>query len=142
PRDPNFAQTVVWLIQHGAPGAFGVVVNRPVKAPGLPVPVFRGGPCESQGLLMLHGHEDWIEASELAEREVVPGIFLGDAHALKRITDPAPNQTLRFRLFAGNAGWGPGQLESEVAAGAWAAMAATADCLFDPPPDDLWQQLL
>lgn len=45
-QEASFRQTVVLLLQHGDQGAFGLVVNRPVKVDGLPFPVFAGGPCQ------------------------------------------------------------------------------------------------
>ena len=49
---------------------------------------------------------------------------------------------VRYRMFAGYAGWGPGQLEGELAAGAWAIVPANAEVLFDSPLDEMWTQLL
>src|SRR6266852_7769528 len=84
-QDPSFRQSVVLLLQHGDAGAFGLVVNRAVTVEGLPFPMFAGGPCESQGLLMLHGHAEWSEASaDPPPKEVAPGVFLGDASCLSR----------------------------------------------------------
>jgi len=142
-QDPNFRKTVVLLLQHGSGGAFGLVVNRPAKVEGMPFPVFAGGPCGSQGLLMLHGHADWIEGDDDNEaKTVAPGVFLGDASCLKRVKETPEEQTPRYRMFAGYAGWGPGQLEGELAAGAWAVIAANGETLFDTPLDDMWAQLL
>src|SRR5438270_8305559 len=120
-QEASFRQTVVLLLQHAAEGAFGLVVNRAVSVEGLPFPVFAGGPCQSEGLLMLHGHADWVESvTEAVPREVAPGIFLGDASCLSRIGDGATEADHHYRMFSGYAGWGPGQLEGELAAGAWA----------------------
>ena len=141
-QDPNFRKTVVLLLQHGADGAFGLVVNRPAAPKGLPFPVFKGGPCGSQGMLLLHGHPEWQDGTEEEGKGVVPGIFIGDAACLKRLTDPASAKGLKFRLYSGYAGWGPKQLEDELASGAWAVVRATADLLFDTSIEDLWQQLL
>ena len=144
--DPNFSQSVVLILGHGGGGAFGVIVNRPVEAAGLPFPVHHGGPCPGPGLVLVHGHAEWLDGSSPAEeelsdnREVAPGIYLGDAACLKRATTPAPGQVLRFRVFRGYAGWGPGQLEREIAAGAWAVVQATP-VFFDVPAEDLWVQL-
>jgi len=69
-RDPNFRQSVVLVLEHGDGGALGVIVNRPVPAKELPMPVFMGGPCQSPGLIMLHGHADWGNAS--SGRELSP----------------------------------------------------------------------
>ena len=60
-QDANFRQTVVLLLKHGSEGAFGLVVNRPAKAEGIPFPVFGGGPCPMKGFIMLHGHADWVD---------------------------------------------------------------------------------
>lgn len=142
-QEASFRQSVVLLLQHGDQGAFGLVVNRPVKVDGLPFPVFAGGPCQAQGLLMLHGHPDWTEPSAAQSlKEVAPGVFLGDASCLSRISDAATEPAPRYRMFSGYAGWGPGQLESELAAGAWAVVPATGQLLFDVPADELWYRLV
>ncbi len=142
-KDPSFRQAVVLLLQHGAEGAFGVVVNRPVPVDGVPFPVFTGGPCEAQGLVMLHGHAEWVESSaEPPPKEVAPGIFLGDASCAGRVTDPPTGQVLRYRMFMGYAGWGPDQLDGELATGVWAVVPATGQLLFDTPVADLWFRLL
>jgi putative transcriptional regulator len=146
-QDPNFRRTVVFLLAHNAEGAFGLVVNRPAEAKELPWPVFVGGPCPSPGLIMLHGHREWAESGddepdeEEKERQLAPGIFSGDAVCLDRITQAEDNETLRFRVFSGYAGWGGGQLESEVAAGAWSVAMANGSILFDTPVEELWDRL-
>src|SRR5262245_9152670 len=104
--DPNFARTVVLILAHSEDGAFGVVVNRPAPKAGLPFPVFHGGPCPAPGLFMLHGHGDWLEAppepdDNQPRREVAPGIYLGDASCLKRASEVAGEDKLRFRAFQG-----------------------------------------
>jgi putative transcriptional regulator len=132
--DPNFKQTVVLILAHDGAGAYGVVVNR--RVPDMELPVFRGGPCQSPGLVMLHGEQDWVNEET---PEVAAGIFVGDADCLNRAREAeAPH---RFRLFTGYAGWGPGQLEGELSAGAWAIVSATASLLFEVPPEDLWTEL-
>ncbi len=143
-KDPSFRQSVVLLLQHGAAGAFGLVVNRPASVEGLPFPLFVGGPCEAQGLLMLHGHADWAPepSADAPKPEVAPGIFVGDADALSRATQAESDTPLRFRVFKGYAGWGPSQLEGELSAGAWSVVAAEGDVLFETPIDDLWSNLL
>jgi putative transcriptional regulator len=143
-RDPNFANSVVLLLAHGPEGAFGVVVNRPSPTEGLPWPLFAGGPCPSPGLVMLHGHPEWVEPppdeDEGPGREVAPGIFSGDAACLERASQPEAGPC-RVRVFHGYAGWGAGQLEGELAAGAWALVPASGDRLFDIPYEDLWERL-
>jgi putative transcriptional regulator len=145
--DPNFRRSVVLILEHGAAGAYGVVVNRPVAAEGLPLPVHNGGPCPSPGLVMLHAHREWLgqapapEERTPAEPEITAGIFVGNAACLERAAQPVPGETFRFRLFRNYSGWGPEQLEQELAAGAWTTVAATAELLFDVPADELWLRL-
>jgi putative transcriptional regulator len=146
-KDPNFAQTVVLLLAHSSEGAFGVVLNRPIEAEDLPFPLFDGGPCPSPGVVILHGQADWVEAPDDAEEapakpEVAPGIFVGDETCLSRAAHPIPGQEPRCRVFRGFAGWGSGQLEQELASGAWALTAATGQLLFDTPIEDLWVGLV
>jgi putative transcriptional regulator len=146
-QDPNFRHAVVLLLAHNAEGAFGLVVNRRAKAEGLPWPLFVGGPCPSPGLMMLHGHPAWAhkeeeESDEDKESpEVAPGIFVGDASCLERAGNLPEGQEGRYRVFSGYAGWAGGQLEGELASGAWALAPASGPALFDTPTDDLWEQL-
>lgn len=146
-QDANFKRTVVFLLAHNTEGAFGLVVNRPAEAQGLPWPVFVGGPCPSPGLIMLHGHPEWAEPEDgdsqsEKERELAPGIYSGDAACLDRVTEADAADTLHFRVFSGYAGWGGGQLEGELAAGAWSIAVANAALLFDTPVAELWDRLL
>ena len=138
-EDPSFRRSVVLVLQHGPEGAFGLIVNRQVQAKGLPFPVYRGGPCESPGMFMLHGHVEWRDGDDGG---VADGIFVGDAECAQRVSDQADPDEKRFRMFTGYAGWGPHQLENELAAGAWAVVPANGDVLFDTPIDDLWANLL
>jgi putative transcriptional regulator len=139
-KDKHFFQSVVLLLKHNDEGAFGLVVNRPAKADGIPFPVFDGGPCPMDGFIMLHGHANWLEPSP--ENEVAPGIYLGDRSCMDRVTDPSPDQVLRVRVFSGYAGWAPDQLEGEIAAGAWSIASASGPVLFDTPTEDLWDSLV
>jgi putative transcriptional regulator len=140
-RDPSFAQTVVLLLAHNSDGAFGLVVNRSVEAEGLPFQLFAGGPCPSPGLIMLHGYPDWLEQPD-GKHEVAPGVFMGDAACLDKAGKLPAGAPGRFRVFNGYAGWGSGQLEGELSAGAWAVVPATGEVLFDTPVEALWDNLL
>ena len=142
-RDPNFHRTVVLLLQHGAEGALGLVVNRPAQVEGLPFPIFAGGPCPSPGLFLLHGHREWLEAPpDSPEGQVAPGIFLGDASCVARVSEPGAGASLRFRVFTGYAGWGPGQLDGEVEAEDWIVTDFAATDAFTDEPDALWKTVL
>jgi putative transcriptional regulator len=140
-QDPNFRRTVVLLLAHNDEGAFGLVVNRPATAEGLPWPLYTGGPCKSPGLMLLHAHADWAQPDgEEAAPQVAPGIFVGNAACLERASN-LPPQEGRFRVFSGYAGWSAGQLEGELASGAWALASASAALLFETPTEELWERL-
>ena len=144
-QDPTFQQTVILLLQHDQSGAFGLVVNRPLppQAWTLPFPLYLGGPCKSEGLLMLHGHQEWMDMQTQQEKQIVPGIFIGDEECVKQATQQhAEEATGRFLMMTGYAGWGPGQLENEISQGAWALVKATSENLFEISAQDKWASLL
>jgi len=139
--DPNFAQTVVLLLQHGSEGTFGLIVNRPIHVEGFDVPLYVGGPCEMQGLFLLHGYPQWSDNTESQGGCVASGIFLGNETIMNRLKDD-PEAHPRFRVFTNYSGWGPDQLEHEISSGAWAVVPASGTKLFDIPVELLWQRLL
>jgi putative transcriptional regulator len=139
-EDPNFNRTVVLVLQHGPEGAFGLVVNRPLKSEKLPFPIYVGGPCKLDGMLLLHGHADWAEGPESGE--VCPGVYMGDSACAERVANREPGQELRFKMFSGYSGWGPQQLEGELAEKAWAVVKASSEHLFGTPVEELWTSVL
>ena len=153
--DPNFARTVVLLLQADEEdGALGLVLNRPTgtgvdevlpdwaaltAAPGV---VFTGGPVQPQAAICLgHRRVGGPELASYAELEGVPGGAVGTVDL-----DAAPEDLARavgeVRVFAGYAGWSPGQLEAEVEEGAWWVLDSLPADPFDPRPDELWQRVL
>ena len=137
-KDKYFGQSVVLLLEHGPEGAFGLVLNQRAEAEELPFPLFMGGPCSFKGLIMLHGHEEWNEATE---RQVMPGVFLGDAACLEKAAEAEVKDDLRFRVFTGYSGWGPKQLEHELTEGSWVVRQGSSQYVFDTPVDELWVRL-
>jgi putative transcriptional regulator len=137
-ESPRFGQSVILLLQHREAGAFGLVVNRRGPDRGLPFPVFSGGPCKAEGFLLLHNHPEWTSSPE---KQVAPGIFVGDFACFKRVSEAAPGHGFRFRAFTGYACWDPGQLERELAAGLWRVQPASGGVLFETPVEDLWDRL-
>jgi putative transcriptional regulator len=145
--DPNFAKTVVLLCDFVPDGAFGIVLNRPTDMPasamvklepavehGNDLPLCIGGPVEPQrGWILL------ADAPEDAEyRTIVDGLYLSTSPVLlRRVLDtrPAP----RARVLAGYAGWGPGQLDEELAQSAWLMSDVELDLIFDVDPALMWE---
>jgi putative transcriptional regulator len=140
-RDSFFGRTVVLMLQHGPEGAFGLVLNRPAKAKDLPFPIFVGGPCKMDGLLMIHGREEWLQADAESNMEVCPGVFLGTSEQFEKATEVDDTTEGKFRVFTGYAGWGPEQLESEMQEGAWIVLPASGEIIFDTPAQELWESL-
>lgn len=139
-KDTFFGQTVILMLQHGEEGAFGVVLNRPAPVKDLPFPLFIGGPCKFQGLIMVHAHPEWTEPDE--RQEVCPGLFLGNAECINRISEMEGSEDYQFRVFTGYSGWGPNQLERELTEGSWAITRSTAQEIFAAPLEELWSRLI
>lgn len=144
--DPNFRHTVVLVGEHNADGALGVVLNRALDVtvreavPGLAdlvppdAPLFQGGPVQPSSPVLLAEFADPDLADILAFGSV--GFLVGEVSA-----GVAPH-VLRARVFAGYSGWGPGQLEAEIAADSWILEPARADDVFTEAPDLLWSRVL
>ena len=146
--DPNFARTVVLLIEHGEEGALGVVLNRATPMPvAEPLPawhehaaeppvVFFGGPVQRQSAICL-GQSD-VPTRSAGWAPVFDTIGTVD---LNEAPSDVPG-VKRIRVFAGHAGWGPLQLEDEMDEGAWVICDARADDVLDPEPDLLWDRIV
>lgn len=146
--DPNFAQTVVLLCDYTEEGAFGLVVNRPMQEPAWtlvstepPVrvdPALRlwiGGPVDPQRTWVLMAD---AQGPEDEQREISPGVLLSVSHALTLQLLQSPPSS-RARLIVGYSGWGPGQLDDEIAASGWLTMDVDAGLIFGTPPEDMWE---
>jgi putative transcriptional regulator len=140
-RDTFFGRSVILLLKHDGEGAFGLVLNRPHKSENTPFPVYVGGPCKLEGLLMIHGEPDWTDEAGEPPTEVCPGIYLGDTACFEKVNNADGAADWKFRIFAGYAGWGPDQLESELSQGAWIVLPAQGELVFATPPEDLWKRL-
>jgi putative transcriptional regulator len=150
--DPNFRETVVYMVHHDRGGAMGLVINRvlgtgpldkmleglgvaPNGAAGHDLRVHYGGPVEPARAFMLHSPEyhapDTVVLSDQVALTLSPRV----------LEDIAAGRGPRRSLFAlGYAGWGPEQLEGELAAGAWVVVEPDADLLFDHDAATKWQR--
>ena len=146
--DPNFARTVVLLCEYTEKGAFGIVVNRQMNEPAWTLvkteppirvdPELRlwiGGPVEPQ--------RTWVLMSEAQgpddeQREICPGVLLSASHELTLELLQAPPRS-SARVVIGYAGWGPGQLDQELAASAWLMMEVDPALIFGVAPDQMWE---
>ncbi len=140
--DTDFTNAVILLLEHDeTQGAYGIVINRKGEVPPdsekQPFPVYVGGPCEmNKRITILHG----IRRLSNKKLRIVPGLWYGTPKTLERaLTLPLDDH--RFKVLTGCAGWRAGQLEKEIAVGAWHVVEATPELVLDGDPDELWQNL-
>lgn len=153
-QDPNFQRTVLLMVEHDESASFGLVLNR--NSDLLISDLFSslecqwtgegaatvnwGGPVQLNSGWMLLGDSLSLvpDGEELAT--VVPGVhFAASMDVFRHVADDPPND---LRFFLGYAGWGPGQLESEIAQGAWLSAPATPELIFGAPADQMWDQVV
>ncbi len=147
--DPRFAEQVILICAHGEDGAMGVAVNKPnpyfsleeiLRSAELPVPdkklppVYIGGPVELESAFVLYrssyqvGHQLEIGESLCLSRE---------SKILEDISEGRGPEDYLFLL--GYAGWGPGQLESELLADGWLSLPASESIIFDILDENKWR---
>ncbi len=144
--DPNFAQTLTYIVEHNANGAMGLVVNRPQdlnladileqlrpdeEAPlgTLHMPIYLGGPVQTDRGFVLHSSECSYQATV-----ELPGLSLSTSQDVlfAIAAGTGPQQSL---ITLGYAGWEAGQLEEELADNAWLNCPFNADILFATPSE-------
>ena len=145
--DPNFERTVVLIAEHNDDGAMGLILNRRSETPvSDAVPdlaeivdgdemMLVGGPVQSQSVIVVAEFDDPEEAAALIFDDVGLAAAVDDVDAL-------PGHTRRARVFAGYAGWGPGQLEAELEREDWITEPAQRDDLFVTDSNALWGSVL
>lgn len=140
----SLAGTVIYLCEHTPQGALGLVINRPTDltlgallerlelqlavAPERDAPVFFGGPVQTDRGFVLHApggtYSSSIRLGEMAlttSRDILQAVAEG-------------NGPQRLLVTLGYAGWGAGQLETEMAANAWLSVYASPEIIFDVEP--------
>ena len=145
--DPNFAKTVVLLIAHNDEGAMGVIINRPTEvelgqmigeledAEARARPVWVGGPVAHWQLVLLFRSDEGSDQDEPVFEDVY---FSASREVLEGLLE----RGMEFRIYAGYAGWAPGQLESERDRGDWHVLKADAETVFDRSSPEIWPELI
>jgi len=148
-KDPNFARSLTYICEHGEQGAMGIVVNRPTELrlgdileqmeitstdPTAELePVYSGGPVQPDRGFVLHtGGDRWASTLRVTDRislttsrDILEAIAKGDG----------PDRML---IALGYAGWGSGQLESEMLANAWLSGPADMEIVFGRRAEERW----
>src|SRR6266568_8489639 len=153
--DPNFRRTVILIVEdEPEEGTLGVVLNRPTEVQvgqvleswtelvTGPTVVFKGGPVSPNSALALalaQGEEEPLGWRSLDGSSLMSRIGLVDLEAPPELL---AGGITSLRVFAGYAGWGPGQLQAEIEEGAWYVIPAEPADAFAAEPERLWQMVL
>jgi putative transcriptional regulator len=147
--DPRFHHSVVLLLAHGEDGTLGLIINRAteiplsevlpdLESPGLSSHLlFFGGPVGLNGLLFLIRSDTPPERANQVMEDVY---FSGDPALLEKLLD-RNEDSHDLRVYAGRAGWAPGQLEGEIARGSWGLVRGNPHTVFEDDGDDIWRDL-
>ena len=152
-KDPRFQKTVIYMCAHNSDGAMGLVINRALESLSFPdmlkqleidvsgvgerINVHFGGPVESGRGFVLHSQDYLQEATMVVDRDLA---LTATIDILKAIAfGTGPRQSL---LALGYAGWGPGQLDTEIKSNGWLNVAADNGLVFGPNLDEKWDQAM
>ena len=147
--DPNFRRTVILVAEHTFDGAMGVVLNRPAEVTvGEAIPdlawlpghgddhVYAGGPVATDSVIVI---------AEFDEPSLAAALIFGDVGFVPAATgdvDDLASSMRRSRIFAGHAGWGPGQLDAEMDEKSWIVMPPVPEDVFAEDGNDLWSSVI
>ena len=146
-RDPNFAETIVFLVDHDKDGSVGLVINRPTEAPlgkvfpesqvfaGMSDLLFIGGPVEGHRVLSLIDSDRDLPDS----REIIDRVRL--CWSLDVLTALVQGGNRPFRVYAGYSDWAPGQLDMEIARSDWRVISGGRSIIFGEP-EGIWERLI
>jgi putative transcriptional regulator len=146
--DPNFDRTVVLILEHGDDGGLGLVLNRPSDTTiddvfpewrelvSTPAVVFAGGPVATDAVIALARRPPGDQAGFVAR--------FGDLGTVDLAEEPldAGSSLTALRVFAGYAGWAPGQLEAEIEQAAWFVVTLQPGDPFGGTPERLWRDVV
>ena len=151
--DPRFEKSVIYMCAHNADGAMGLVINRAIDSLTFPelleqleidsgsggdqIRVLFGGPVEQARGFVLHSPDYLQDASLVVDDNVV---LTATIDILRAIADgTGPNNCL---LALGYAGWGAGQLDSEIKSNGWLSVDADEDLVFGCDLDEKWERAM
>ena len=144
--DPRFSRSVVLVIEHDRTGSWGVILNKPtdigigevlpsIELPGEQPKIRFGGPVEIDRLVFLYRNGGTPGDAETG----LPGVHWSDSpEVLEERLARSPGQ---LQIYAGYAGWAPGQLSFELAHGGWQMIPGRAENVFSDDPARLWRRL-
>jgi putative transcriptional regulator len=147
--DPHFSRSVILILMYEKEGALGLIINRSTDIPleqalprlkgaeRLSSPVYYGGPVGRNHVTAL------LRTDKLPEgvKKVFDNIYVTEnmRPLIEVIQGPDPEKNVR--IYSGYAGWGPGQLDGEVARRDWIIVTADPDIIFSENPSGAWEEL-
>jgi putative transcriptional regulator len=145
-KDPNFLRTVVLLCEHKeAEGSFGFVLSRKIEQTldelldnfeGFKLPVFYGGPVQTDTIHFIHQYPDLIPDSVKISNGIYWGGNFETVTALIKANNIDAN---KIKFFIGYSGWSDGQLLEELDEKSWLTVDATKNLVFTTQATEVWK---
>lgn len=148
--DPNFIQTVILMVQYSKESAMGLVINDPSEIPMSKLFSAVKGGKERSDVLYFGGPVQRTGAQALLRAKIKPDearhvfedIYITGSSALLEKTIEGGSKPDAFRVYLGYSGWSAGQLDREIAAGAWHVVKGDAASVFDSNPSSVWERMI
>ena len=149
-HDPNFSHTVVLITEYNKLGTTGLVINRPMKMAANKVfppitqltpeagKLYNGGPIGFNNLQILVETGTQLQRSE----SLTGNIYLINNHRTFDTLTQHSEAGIKVKIVSGYAGWGIGQLESEIIRGDWYIWRADSRIVFSKSPESVWDELI
>lgn len=153
-NDPNFSETVVFIVRHTIDGAFGLVVNRPLtaeqkkSAPAFladkGIPLYSGGPVEfPEHVIVLEKMPPDDKGQVYLKAQLFDDMVKEDPQVLDKIVTSIKGDEQRYRVYLGHSGWGFLQMHMEFFSGAWASTKLDPDLIFSTgDPKEVWEKAM
>lgn len=147
-KDPNFSRTVVLICEHQEAGSLGFVLNKRAdytledlipEASDLMMPIYYGGPVQTDTLHFLHCYPDLIPGAQRLSDGLSWGGNFEATLGLIREGKIDPN---RIRFCLGYSGWSEGQLDEELKSKSWLTAWATRKVVFHGNTDETWKEAI
>ncbi len=145
--ETNFEKVVIVITEHNEKGSIGYVFNQLFPRTfneleefkhSIPVPLYAGGPVQTDKLYFMHRRSDLITNSELIDDHVYMN---GDFKTAVELLNNGTLSRNDVRMFIGYCGWDVNELEEEIAEGSWQLTSASVDLVFSSTPELLWNEL-
>ncbi|TWI84994.1 putative transcriptional regulator [Lacibacter cauensis] len=142
--DSEFEKVAIVITEHNEKGAVGYVFNQPFPRNfneleefkhSIPVPLYAGGPVQTDMLYFMHCRPDLVEGGDLVAADVYMN---GDFRKAVQLLNNGTLSIHEVRLFIGYCGWDAGELEAELEEGSWEVTNAPIDLVFAASVTELW----